>query len=509
MKLSDSARMKQADARAISERHIDSLALMETAAGHLADAASRFLNGNDRAVIFCGPGNNGGDGVAAARILSEKYGASVRIFLTGSREKMSPDSKEMEKRLIASGGVLEDFSEDDPDIRAAAMNAGVIIDAIFGIGLNRAPAGSPLAAIKLMNASPAPVVSADIASGVSADNGSVPGDAVRAAVTVTFSRAKPGHFAEPGILYRGELRITDIGIPEDILAASDCSVSLIRSCDVQLPPRALLSHKGDHGKLLILSGSTGYTGAPSLCARAAVRSGAGLVWLGVPKDIYMIEAVKNDEAMPFPLPFDLSSPPDDPASLLLDRLNDRDVIAAGPGLGRSAGTTALVRSLFSHISVPLVLDADALWVLSQDLSALDTAPSPVILTPHEGEFRQLLGQPIRSRLSDAAAFASAHHCIVVLKGHRTVCAFPDGEISIIDAGGPGMAKGGTGDVLTGVIAAMLGQFPLKKAVITACWLHARAGDIAASRFGEYAMTASDIIEQLPAAQREIIVARNI
>ena len=507
MELSDAARIKHADAAAITERSIDPLLLMETAAGHIADAAAPFLEPGKNAAVFCGPGNNGGDGVAAARILTERFGASVRVFLAGSREKMSHDCREMEKKLPAYGITLEDFIADDPDITAFTMGAAVIIDALFGVGLNRPLSGLSLAAVQLINASPAPVVSADIASGVSADDGLVPGEAVRASVTVTFSRAKPGHFAEPGIVYRGKLIIADIGIPRDILSRSGCGVFAVCQDDAALPMRDRLSHKGDHGKVLILGGSVGYTGAPSLCARAAVRAGAGLVWLGVPQAIYAIEAVKNDEAMPFPLPFDPDVPPADPAALLPAQVSGSNVIVAGPGFGKSRGVSMLIRALLQQVSCPLVLDADALWAVSQDLSLLDRASCPVVLTPHEGEFQRLLGRPVRGRLADARAFAAAHHCIVVLKGHRTICAFPDGRAFLIDAGNPGMAKGGTGDALAGVLGAMLGQFPPEQAVITACWLHARAGDLAAADLGEYAMTASDLIDRLPAAQREISKTR--
>ncbi len=492
MELSNAKQMKAAD-RAAIEGGIDSLLLMETAAGFVSRAALEYLGDGRTAAVFCGPGNNGGDGVAAARHLLEA-GVDVRVWLVGDRAKMTADTAAMERRLLASGGRLEAFDPRDEGIAAFTKHAGVVVDALFGVGLSRPLTGDALAAVELMNASKAPAVAADIASGVSADTGRVMGDAVRADCTVTFSRAKPGHFAEPGCVYCGELRVADIGIPAELVRESGCGVYAIHGEDLRLPPRPRLSHKGDYGKLLILGGCVPYTGAPGLCAHAAVRSGAGLVYLGVPSDIYEITAVKNDEAMPFPRT----------EESVTERLAQCGTVVMGPGMGRSEDTLALVSKVLKEFGGPVVADADALWAISQDISVLDTTEAAVILTPHEGEFARLLGRGVEDRLTDALSFSRTHGCVVVLKGHRTICAFPDGKAYIIDAGNPGMAKGGSGDVLAGVVGAMLGQLPSRRAVVTACWLHARAGDIAATRFGEYAMKAGDIIESLSRAELEIL-----
>lgn len=493
MELSDAKRMKAADRAAIEERNIDSLTLMERAAGYVAEAALDLLDGEGGAVLFCGPGNNGGDGVAAARLLRERD-VPVRAFLVGDREKMTADTRAMEVRLREAGGQLEDFVPEEA--ARAAKTAGVLVDALFGVGLSRPLEGDPRTAVEIMNRSPAPVVAADIASGVSADTGRVLGAAARANCTVTFSRGKPGHFVEPGCVYCGELRVCDIGIPEDLLREAGCGVYAIHGGDLRLPVRDRLTHKGDYGKLLILGGSAGFTGAPSLCARAAVRAGAGLVYLGVPRDIYEIEAVKNDEAMVFPQPEEEPFLPE-------EKLDACGVCVVGPGMGRSERTRQITRRVLESGKLDVVADADALWAISQDLSLLDNAAASVVLTPHEGEFRRLLGRPVEDRLTDSLDFARAHGCAVVLKGHRTICAFPDGKAYIADAGNPGMAKGGTGDVLAGVIGGLMGQLPSRRAVVTACWLHARAGDIAAGRFGEYALKAGDIIDTLYRAELEI------
>lgn len=494
MELSLAAGMQAADRTAIAERGVDSLVLLERAAAFVAQAAAEYRLADGGAVCLCGAGNNGGDGVAAARLLLER-GIPARAFLVGKREKMTADTRAMETRLAAAGGALEPFVPDDTRIQEAVRNAGVIVDALFGVGLSRELTGDALEAVKLMERSAAPVIAADIASGVSADTGLVLGAAAHAACTVTFSMAKPGHFTEPGCVYCGELRVCDIGIPKDLLRAAGCGVYAIHGGDLRLPVREKLSHKGDYGKLLILGGSERYTGAPSLCARAAVRAGAGLVYLGVPASIHAIEAVKNDEAMPFVRT----------EETVAEQLARCDVCVLGPGMDRGGDTLALTRLVLEHASgKPVVADADALWAIAQDLTLLDRSEAAVVLTPHEGEFARLLGRPVRDRLNDALGFAQAHGCAVVLKGHRTLCAFPDGKAYILDAGNPGMAKGGSGDVLAGVIGAMLGQLSGRRAVVTACWLHARAGDIAAGKYGEYALKAGDIVEHLYRAELEII-----
>ncbi len=506
VELSDSRRMKAADETAIHGRGIPSLKLMERAADAVARAAAELAGSDRTAAVFCGPGNNGGDGVAAARILMDMGFSRVRCFLVGDRERMTEDTRAMERELQSAGGALEDFSAVGGDgLWELVKTSGVLVDALFGVGLSREVTGDALAAVRFMNGSGRPVVSADIPSGVSADTGAILGEAVRASRTVTFSMAKPGHYIEPGCTCRGEFTVADIGVPADILAGAGCGVYAIHAGDLALPRRKPLTHKGDYGKLLILAGSVGYTGAASLCAKAAVRTGAGLVYLGVPADIYEIEAVKNEEAMVFPLTgnqdgrFSVSAIP-----AVEKRLSACGVCVLGPGLGRDEDTRALTAAALRAAEGPVVLDADALWAVSRDLRLLKEAAGPVILTPHEGEFARLLGRPVADRLADGLAFAGENGCAVVLKGYRTVCAFPDGKAYVVDAGNPGMATGGTGDVLAGAIGALLGQMSPRRAVVTACWLHARAGDLAAERYGEYALKAGDIIELLPEAEKEII-----
>lgn len=273
---------------------------------------------------------------------------------------------------------------------------------------------------------------------------------------------------------------------------------------VRLPKRARESSKRDYGRLLILAGSRGYTGAPSFASRAAVRGGAGLVWLGVPESIYAVTAVKNDEAMPFPLPCDAQGRLTAEALPEVEaRLERMSCLAIGPGLGRSAGVTEFVQGALAASRVPTVVDADALWALSRDMSSLEDAACPLVLTPHEGEFAMLGGLLDGDRVASARRFASRWGCTLVLKGSGSVVAFPDGECYVNQTGNPGMARGGSGDVLTGLIAAMLCQLPFRDAVRAAVYLHGLAGDMAAGELGEYGMTPTDMIRLLPAALKTV------
>lgn len=273
---------------------------------------------------------------------------------------------------------------------------------------------------------------------------------------------------------------------------------------VRLPKRARESSKRDYGRLLILAGSRGYTGAPSFASRAAVGGGAGLVWLGVPESIYAVTAVKNDEAMPFPLPCDAQGRLTAEALPEVEaRLERMSCLAIGPGLGRSAGVTEFVQGALAASRVPTVVDADALWALSRDMSSLEDAACPLVLTPHEGEFAMLGGLLDGDRVASARRFASRWGCTLVLKGSGSVVAFPDGECYVNQTGNPGMARGGSGDVLTGLMAAMLCQLPFRDAVRAAVYLHGLAGDMAAGELGEYGMTPTDMIRLLPAALKTV------
>lgn len=266
----------------------------------------------------------------------------------------------------------------------------------------------------------------------------------------------------------------------------------------RLPRRRRDAHKGDFGRVHILAGSVGYTGAPIFAANGAVRSGSGLVFLGVPEDIWNVVAVKCGEAMPYPLPHNIEE--------ILERMTACDGVLVGPGLGRTTEVEQLVRSIVSRLDVPLVLDADGINALAECPQMLSDRTAPTVITPHEGEFARLTGCriPIADRTGTALDFACGHNCTVVLKGHRTVIAAPDGRVWINTTGNPGMAKGGSGDVLAGMLLSLIGQgFEVPESAAMAVWLHGRAGDLAAGDLGEYAMTPTDLLAYLPRALMEL------
>ena len=455
--------------------------------------------------VLCGPGNNGGDGVAAARILMG-MGCRVRAFLVGDRSKMTPDERAMEEKLQEAGGVLEDYRPRDQEQSFWLSQCDCLVDALFGVGLSRSVEGDFLWAVQEMQDRPGfqRVVSCDIPSGIHADTGEVLGEAVRAGVTVTFTFAKPGHYLGDGAEHTGKLRVYDIGIPDELQYGREDRVHVeTMDAGVSLPKRKPNTHKGDYGKMFLLAGSEGYTGAPVLAASAAVRSGAGLAFLGVPREIYPIVAVKCSSAMPFPLPERYGE--------ILEKARSCDAALIGPGLGRAPKTEKLVRSLLEDLEIPVVLDADGINALAGHMDILDRRKALTVLTPHDGEFARLTGTalPIQDRLAAAQSFARDHHCILVLKGHRTITAAPDGKAWINISGNPGMAKGGSGDVLAGMIASFLGQKQLMQSgrrtaewVAGAVWFHGSAGDKAAQKFGEYGMTPEDLIGCIPETLKE-------
>lgn len=562
------AQMRELDRIAIQERGVPSLDLMENAARAVAEAvmdlaplpgragadgpnASRFAavtfvtgegepsdedqrqmeavraivesknaDPTPRIAVFCGPGNNGGDGFAAARLLL-KAGYQVHTYFLGDRAKMTHDANVNAQRLECCGGnpKIEPFRLDldhpealDNETRlqlAWLSTCDCAVDALFGVGLSRPVEGLYRSAIQYLNRMGPrfPVVACDIPSGVHTDTGEVLGEAVNAAVTVTFTCGKPGLYLGEGAAHAGEVRVADIGIPRDLefrlIHRAPERVEAVQAGEFRLPRRPRAAHKGDFGKVFVLAGSVGYTGAPVLAANAAVRAGAGLVYLGVPKEIWPIMAVKCTEAMPFPLPEDYDA--------LLEKARSCDAALIGPGLGRAPETETLVLRLLADLPIPVVLDADGINALSGHIDVLDKRSAPTVLTPHDGEFSRLTGcdLPIRDRLAAARDFAKAHNCVLVLKGHGTVTAAPDGLCSVNTTGNPGMAKGGSGDVLAGIVAALLAQKPLngpytgaaELAAAGVCY-HGMAGDRAAERLGEYGMTPSDLLLELPGVLRD-------
>ena len=528
MNLFTAEQMKEIDRTAIEERGIPSTLLMERAAkaivkevlalplpgpkngarsiGFITSSKNNrkpskeelarlekeyWANKQRSAIVYCGPGNNGGDGIAAARLLLRE-GWRVKCVLVGKREKMTEDSREMERRLEEAGGVLEDYSPEDWS-RYAGYD--IAIDALFGIGLNSELRPDAIEAIKNMKFAHW-IVSADIPSGVRADTGTVFEGAVKADVTVTFSAGKPGLYVGGGAVHAGRIVVADIGIPDDLLEPDGRCAAFVTDPPV-LRKRKRDAHKGNFGKLFILAGSVGYTGAPVLASRAAVRAGAGLVTLVVPQEVYPIVAVKCDETMVWPWVGDYEE--------VLKKAKASDVALIGPGLGQSQRVEELVLALLRDLTCPVVLDADGLNIISKHIDVLDKREGLTVLTPHDGEFSRLSGcaLPIENRMDAAMDFAQLHHCVVVLKGHHTITAVQSRVCAVNTTGNPGMARGGAGDALAGLMAGLLVQRPRDLDVIpNAVWLHGRAGDLAAADKGEYGMNIGDLIEQIPYAMKE-------
>ena len=365
MKIATAAQMKELDRMAIAERGIPSADLMERAARALTRTALETAGERPRrAVCFCGPGNNGGDGIACARLLREA-GLEVRCVLVGDREKLTPDARTMEARLAAAGGRLEPFAPDDPAFAAWCLEADVMVDALFGIGLSRPVEGEALIAVHMMNTCDIPVVSADLPSGVETDTGRVLGGAVEAAATVTFSLPKIGLYVGKGALCAGKVTVAPIVIPEVLVQGARCPVESVERAGLSLPRRARDAHKGDFGKVYILGGSVGYSGAPALAAHGAVRSGAGLVTVGVPAPVWPVAAAKLNEAMPHPLPAGKEGQLSLEAfEAVHSRLEGCGVLLLGPGLGRGNSAAAVVRRLLTELPLPTVVDADGINALA-------------------------------------------------------------------------------------------------------------------------------------------------
>jgi len=497
--------MSQIDEYAIQTLRIPSTLLMDRAARAAAEEAEALLRGagGKKVCVFCGTGKNGGDGLAAARRLHMR-GAEVAAWIVGNVDKAHPDSLEMKRRLEEVGVTPVAYQEQGapPDL----CGCDLIIDAIFGTGFHGALEGPAQAAARLINRSGVPVLSVDMPSGVSGDTGAADSDTVRAVKTVTFTLPKIGQLLMPGDGPLGALKVCDIGIPSEAIERLAITVESVDREMIRklLHVRRSDSHKGDYGKIFALCGSRGYAGAARFATHAAVKTGSGLVTLGVPESIYALAARQAGEVMTHPLPetdagtVGLSSIPD-----VLQLLDRSVVLLMGCGLGRAEETRQTVRRLIESARLPIVLDADGINAIAGNIDVLSGAKN-IVLTPHEVEFARIGGDiAAADRIGAARAFAVRHRCVLVRKGHRTIVASPDGRVCVNTTGNPGMAKGGSGDILAGMIASLIGQgLAAFDAAVCAVYLHGCAGDLCAKRLGEYGMTPGDMLDAIPAAIKE-------
>src|SRR5436190_2273357 len=519
MRVLNSAQMREADRRTIDDIGISSLVLMENAGREVVAAMeSMYADLGDRLVaVLCGRGSNGGDGFVVARTLVQR-GVDVSVFLIGKIGDVRGDARTNLEILGRLGLTVVEIADSQAwELHFSEIgDCTLIVDAIFGTGLNAPVSGLLETVVADVNASAIPVVAIDLPSGLSADSHEPIGDSIDAAMTVTLAAPKLSLVLPPAETRAGDIVIADIGIPTEVLEGLDGPrVELLTRGAMRdlVPPRAPDSHKGDFGRVLIIAGSRGKTGAAHLAGIGALRAGAGLVTIATPACCQPVVATMTAEYMTEPL--------DETADGLhpngVDRVLDmaRDVIALGPGLGQAARTREFIQALIDRATAPLVIDADGLNAFSEDPDKLAGREGrEVIITPHPGEMARLVGMSTTevqgSRLEIARNFAVGHHLYVVLKGHRTIIATPDEKVFINPTGNPGMATGGTGDVLTGMIAAWLAQLLAAEAACKlAVYLHGLAGDLTEADEGEVAMTAADVAGHLGDAILELTARRKV
>ena len=525
MKVVTAEEMREIDRKTIADFGVPGSVLMERAGLSVA-ARIRQLYGKKKIMVVCGSGNNGGDGMVVARNLYNE-GWDVRVFLTSGADELKGDALLQYKTAVRSGVSVTPVEELISRQSGYFRSHTLLVDAILGTGISKPVTGKLLKVITAINTSRIPVISIDIPSGISSDNGQVMGDAVKADYTVTFGLPKRGHFLYPGAASCGELFIEDIGFPAELVNSAKLNIELAEKDILTklFPERSKYSYKGDYGHVLIVAGSRGKTGAAIMAAEACLRSGAGLVTIGVPESLAGIFQSRLTEAMALILPDKGDGTLSKKASeRILDFLQKTaDIIAIGPGLGVSRDTEEIIKTILMNSGSPVVVDADGLNSIKGHNEILKRAKAPVILTPHPGEMARLMSKAKKTgsdksgkeketgergllnaiekdRINTALSFAHETGTYLVLKGVPTVITSPDENAFINSTGNPGMATAGTGDVLTGMIAGLLGQgiTPLDACVL-GVYLHGLAGDIAASGKGHHSLIASDVIQTIPAA----------
>ncbi|MBV9608432.1 MAG: NAD(P)H-hydrate dehydratase [Acidobacteria bacterium] len=508
MKIVTAAEMREID-RVTSERFgVPSLTLMESAGAAVAEfVLSRYPQAEHLALV-CGKGNNGGDGFVAARKLHEA-GKKVSVLLLADPAEVKGDAAEMLKRLPfpvknVSRGEIPLLA----DARSEAPGLDLIIDAILGTGFRPPVTGLYADAIKAMNAAAVPIVAVDIPSGADADATTAPTTLVaRADAVVTFTAPRPAHVFAP--LTHGPIVVAQIGSPEEaIVTQTGLNAITAREVSPVFAPRAPDANKGKFGHVLVVGGSVGKAGAAAMAGMAALRGGSGLVTVATPASVLATVAGFAPEIMTEPLA------ETDAGTISLrareygrfDNIaSGKNVLAIGPGVSRNPESAEFVRTVVQNAHAAVVLDADGLNAFEGCAKKLDGKTRPLVLTPHPGEMARLVGSSVADvqgdRLGIARSFAREHNAILVLKGHRTLIAAPDGTVWVNLTGNPGMAKGGSGDVLTGMIAGVLAQHAdrVLESVVAAVYMHGLAGDVARNLAGEFTMTATDMISMLPFA----------
>jgi NAD(P)H-hydrate epimerase len=466
--------------------------LMERAGRRVAEEALGRFPDARRVAVWCGTGANGGDGFVVARELARAR-KDVVVRLLGAESKVTGDAAVNLARAKRDGVAFVD--EPGP--------ADLVVDALFGTGFTGAPRPEAARAIEEMNAAEVPIVSVDLPSGVDASTGAVAGPAVQAAVTVTFHAPKVGHAVAPGRFHAGRLAVADIGLADAPTRARRATAAILDA----VPRRGERDNKYSAGFVLVVGGSEGLTGAPSLASQAALRAGAGIVTACVPASLNVVLEQRLLEVMTRPCPDEDGKMTPEAADAILAMAERADAVALGPGLGRTDGTIALVGRLLERLEKPVVLDADGLWALTGHLDWVFARDAPTVLTPHAGELARLLARSsvwvTANRLTAAETGADDVGAVVILKGVDTIVARPGRGPIVVDLGNPGLATAGSGDVLTGVVAAFLAKgMDADAAAAAASAACGVASHLAAERHGVAGMIASDVVEALsPALSR--------
>ncbi len=507
--------MQTLDRRTIQEAKIPGTTLMERAGtGVVTHLLQHYGSPKGKHVmVFCGKGNNGGDGLVVARLLQSK-GAHLSVILMAPYQELSKDAKTMYRRFTTKAKPSQILVLPSQEkLLSLAQKAHILIDALLGTGLSSSVREPYATAIKTMNTSHAYTVAVDIPSGLDSETGAILGTAVNADLTVTFGYPKIGLYVGDAIDQVGHIEVVDIGIPKTFVEDMNPQAQLLTPACIRslIPPRRASSHKGTFGHAGIVAGSPGKAGAPALAALGALRTGTGLVTVATPQTVAPIVESKLLEIMTLALP----ETPDhllgrEAGPALLKFCQDKSALGFGPGLGISPSTTELLSHLLPQLAAPCVLDADALNNLASQLEVFSRMKQPPVLTPHPGEMARLLPGTSSKRIHDdrvgiARTFATQHGVILVLKGANTIIANPHGQIAICPTGNPGMASAGMGDVLTGMITGLLAQgLTAWDAARTGVYLHGLAGDLAAKTMGEPGLIASDVIVALPHAFTRIL-----
>jgi len=515
MRLLTAEQMRELDRRAIEECAVPGIVLMENAgrgAAHIVDERYSFLRPGPILVV-AGKGNNGGDGYVMARHL-ENMGWTVQTLILAGREEITGDASINLQILEGDQHPIHHAltSEEIDQFLSQLSGVSLVIDAIFGNGLNSEVRGHYRHAIQQVNALELPVVAVDLPSGCHASSGAILADAIKAEVSISFAFAKIGQVSYPAFEFGGELFTVDIGLPHSLCQSVPRQHVLVTDqvAAELLPHRPVAGHKGIFGHVLVVAGSTGKSGAAQMCASAVLRSGSGLATLATPDAVQPFIAPTMAEVMTVALPSQYGCLSYEGFDQLKSIWHDKSVIAIGPGLGQSEPVMRLVQDVILHSAVPLVIDADALNVISEDLTCLTKRQTAsVVVTPHPGEMARMTGLAIEeiqnSRCKVASEFAKKWNVVVVLKGARTVIAAPDGREWINSSGNSGMGCGGMGDILTGIIAGWLAQgVDVFSAAVLGVYLHGKAADRCQVLYGGVGYLATDLLPQLPVVRQSLM-----